>query len=88
MQFALSAKCGIQPTISQFKIVQNFFERCHSKGHFPCSRMLYLFYHGNISAHRDIFQFIKILRRYSNFKLLNWLQSSACGYDLAHVVMI
>ena len=34
---------------------------------------------------RDLFQFIEILRRYSNFKLLNWLQSSACGYDLAHV---
>ena len=24
----------------------------------------------------------------SNRILLNWLQSSACGYDLAHVVMI
>ena len=24
----------------------------------------------------------------SNRILLNWLQSSACGYDVAHVVMI
>ena len=24
----------------------------------------------------------------SNRILLNWLQSSACGYDLAHVVML
>ena len=37
----LSTKFGIQPTISQFKIVQNVFERCHLKAHFPCFRMLY-----------------------------------------------
>ena len=41
----------------------------------------------NIPAHRDFFQFIEILRRYSNFKLLNWLQSSAYGYDLTRVVV-
>ena len=35
----------IQPTISQFKIVPDFFERCHLKAHFSCFRILYLFYH-------------------------------------------
>ena len=43
-------KFEIQPTISPFKIVQNFYERCHWKAHFPCFRMLHLFYHGKYSC--------------------------------------
>ena len=27
----------------------------------------------NNPTHRDLFQFVEILRQYSNFKLLNWL---------------
>ena len=72
-------KFGIQPIISQFKIVQNFFERCHSKAHFPVSVCCICFIMENIPAHRNLFQFIEILRRYSNFLI---------GYILAHVVMI
>ena len=37
-QNALSSTFGIQPTVSQFKIVQNFFERCQSKAQFSCFR--------------------------------------------------
>ena len=44
--FALSTKFGIQPTIYEFKIAQNFFERCVSKVHLFCFRMLYLSHHG------------------------------------------
>ena len=40
------SKFGIQPTIYEFKIAQNFFERCLSKGHLFCFRMLYLSHHG------------------------------------------
>ena len=47
--FALSSTFRIQPTISQFKIVQNFFERYHSKAPFSCFRLLYIFYHGKYS---------------------------------------
>ena len=55
---------------------------------FPVSVCYIYFIIENISAHRHLIQFIAILRQYSNFKSLNWLLSSACGYDLAHVVMI
>ena len=50
---------GIQPTISQFKIVQNFIERCHSKANFPCAVGSIM---KNNPAHRDRFQFIEILQ--------------------------
>ena len=67
-----STKFEIHPTIFQFKTVQNFFNRCHSKTHFSCFRMLYFFIMENIPAHLDLFQFMKILPRYSTF-LINWL---------------
>ena len=45
-QNAISTKFGIQPTIYEFKIAQNFFERCFSKAHLFCFRMLHLSHHG------------------------------------------
>ena len=57
-------------SLKEFKI---FFERYHSKAHFLVSVCCIYFIMENIPAHRDLFQFIEILRQYSNFKLLNWL---------------
>ena len=45
--------------MSQFKIVQDFVERCHWNYHFFCFRMLYLSYMENIPAHRDLFHFYR-----------------------------
>ena len=65
-------KFGIQATIPQFKIVQNFFERCLSKALFPCFRTCCIcFIMENTPAHTP-------------FKFSNVL----IGYNLAHVVMI
>ena len=58
----LGSTFRIQPTMSQFKTVQDFVERCHWNYHFFCFRMLYLSYMENIPAHRDLFHFIEMLQ--------------------------